>query len=141
MHVTLAFLGSRPAHELPTILQVLDDAARAASLPLFEVVRWRERRAAGMLELRDREGTAAARLAGSVQAPLAELGIFRLENRDWLPHVTVLRYRKPPRLGPTLPELEFVPSGVAAFLSRLHPSGAVYEVLESFPLNRREPGG
>jgi 2'-5' RNA ligase len=94
-----------------------------------------------MLELRDRQGTAAALLAAGVQAPLAELGIFRLENRDWLPHVTVLRYRKPPRLSPTLPELEFVPSGVAAFLSRLHPSGAVYEVLESFPLNRREPGG
>jgi 2'-5' RNA ligase len=38
--------------------------------------------------------------------------------------------------------LAFVaPSGAAAFLSRLHPSGAVYEVLESFPLNRRRSGG
>ena len=88
-----------------------------------------------MLELRDRHGTAAAEIARDVQAPLAELGIFRLENRDWLPHVTVLRYREPPRLTPPLPELAFVPSGAAAFLSRLHPSGAVYEVLESFPLN------
>jgi RNA 2',3'-cyclic 3'-phosphodiesterase len=141
MHVTLAFLGSRPAHELPTILRVLGEAARDAEPPLFEVVRWRERRAAGMLELRDRHGTAAARIAGNVQAPLAELGIFRLENRDWLPHVTVLRYRQAPRLQPELPELSFVPSGAAAFLSRLHPSGAVYEVLESFPLNRCTPGG
>ena len=38
------------------------------------------------------------------------------------------------------------PSDAAAFLSRLHPSGALYEVLESFPLNRRTlncrtPGG
>jgi 2'-5' RNA ligase len=136
LHVTLAFLGSRPAHELPTILRVLDEATRSAAPPLFEVVRWRERRAAGMLELRDRHGTAAAEIARGVQAPLAALGIFRLENRDWLPHVTVLRYRRPPRLQPELPELAFVPSGAAAFLSRLHPSGAVYEVLESFPLNR-----
>jgi RNA 2',3'-cyclic 3'-phosphodiesterase len=135
MHVTLAFLGSRPAHELPTILRVLEEAARNAVPPLFDVVRWRERRAAGMLELRDRHGTAAAEIARDVQAPLAELGIFRLENRDWLPHVTVLRYRQPPRLRPELPELAFVPSGVAAFLSRLHPSGALYEVLESFRLN------
>ena len=68
---------------------------------------------------------------------LAELGVYRLENRDWLPHVTVLRFRERPRLQPPLPELgPFAPSDAAAFLSRLHPSGAVYEVLESFPLNR-----
>ena len=135
LHVTLAFLGSRPAGELPTILRVLEDAARDAAAPSFEVVRWRERRAAGMLELRDSTGTTAARLAGRVQGELADLGLYRLENRDWLPHVTVLRYRDPPRLSPELPELgPIVPSEAAAYLSRLHPSGAVYEVLESFPL-------
>ena len=145
LHVTLAFLGSRPAGELPTILRILEDAARDAAAPSFEVVRWRERRAAGMLELRDSTGTTAARLAGRVQSELADLGLYRLENRDWLPHVTVLRYRDPPRLSPELPELgPVVPSEAAAYLSRLHPSGAVYEVLESFPLkslNSREVEG
>ena len=145
LHVTLAFLGSRPAGEVSTILGILEDAARAADVPDFEVVRWRERRAAGMLELRDRTGTSAARLAGRVQAELADLGLYRFENRDWLPHVTVLRYRDRPRLHPPLPELSpFAPSGAAAFLSRLHPSGAVYEVLQSFPLeslNSREVEG
>jgi 2'-5' RNA ligase len=145
LHVTLAFLGSRLAGELPTILRVLEDAARDAAAPSFEVVRWRERRAAGMLELRDSSGTTAARLAGHVQSELADLGLYRLENRDWLPHVTVLRYREPPRLSPQLPELgQVVPSEAAAYLSRLHPSGAVYEVLESFPLkslNSREVEG
>jgi RNA 2',3'-cyclic 3'-phosphodiesterase len=135
LHITLAFLGSRPAGELPTILRVFEDAVRDAAAPSFEVVRWRERRAAGMLELRDSTGTTAARLAGRVQGELADLGLYRLENRDWLPHVTVLRYRDPPRLSPELPELgSVVPSEAAAYLSRLHPSGAVYEVLESFPL-------
>ena len=135
LHITLAFLGSRPAGELPTILRVFEDAVRDAAAPSFEVVRWRERRAAGMLELRDSTGTTAARLAGRVQGELADLGLYRLENRDWLPHVTVLRYRDPPRLSPELPELgSVVPSEAADYLSRLHPSGAVYEVLESFPL-------
>jgi len=134
LHVTVAFLGSRPAAELPAILRILGEAARNAVPPRFEVVRWRERRAAGMLELVDCNGTAAAELAGRVQAELAALGVYRPENRDWLPHVTVLRYRTPPRLNPSLPELAFVPSGAAAFLSRLHPSGARYEVLESFQL-------
>ena len=145
LHITLAFLGSRPVGEVPTILRILEDAVRAAGVPDFEVVRWRERRAAGMLELRDRTGTTAARLAGRVQAELADLGLYRFENRDWLPHVTVLRYRDRPRLHSPLPELSpFAPSGAAAFLSRLHPSGAVYEVLESFPfesLNSREVEG
>lgn len=135
LHITLAFLGSRHAGELPTILRVLEDAARDAAAPSFEVVRWRERRAAGMLELRDSTGTTAARLAGRVQGELADLGLYKLENRDWLPHVTVLRYRDPPHLSPQLPELgPIVPSDAAAFLSRLHPSGARYEVLESFSL-------
>jgi 2'-5' RNA ligase len=135
LHVTLAFLGSRPAGELPAILGVLAEAAAGAAPPLFQPVSWRETRAAGMLVLEDRAAPAATALAGRVQSSLAELGVYRPENRDWLPHLTVLRYRRPPKLRPPLPELEpFVPSGAAAFLSRLHPSGARYEVLQSFSL-------
>ena len=51
LHITLAFLGSRPAGELPTILCVFEDAVRDAAAPSFEVVRWRERRAAGMSQV------------------------------------------------------------------------------------------
>ena len=89
-----------------------------------------------MLVLRDRAG-AAAPFAGQLHRELAARGLYRPENRDWLPHVTVLRYRDRPRLAPPLPPLApFAPSGAAAFLSRLHPSGARYEVLESFRLRR-----
>lgn len=134
LHVTLAFLGSRPAAELPAILGVLEQAAGEASRPLLELVRWRETRAAGMLELRDATG-AGARLAGRLQSGLAALGVYRPEEREWWPHVTVLRYRERPRLRPQLPRLDpFAPSDAAAYLSRLHPAGARYEVLESFPL-------
>jgi 2'-5' RNA ligase len=134
LHITLAFLGSRPASELPAILRVLEQAARDATRPLFELVRWRETRAAGMLELRDLTEH-GAELAGRLHRSLAELGVYEPEARPWLPHVTVLRYREQPRLRPALPQLEpFSPSGAAAFLSRLHPSGARYEVLESFRL-------
>jgi 2'-5' RNA ligase len=103
---------------------------------VFEVVRYRETRSVGMLELGDRTGNAAL-LARRLHDALAALDVYRPERRAWLPHVTVLRFRERPRLQPPLPELgAFAPSGAAAFLSRLHPSGAVYEVLESFPLNR-----
>ncbi len=134
LHVTLAFLGARPAGELSAILDVLRGAAAAAVPPPLELDRWRETRAAGMLVLRDVTG-AGARLARRLRADLEELGVYRPEGREWLPHVTVLRFRERPRLRPRLPGLApFAPSDAAAYLSRLHPTGARYEVLESFRL-------
>jgi RNA 2',3'-cyclic 3'-phosphodiesterase len=136
LHVTLAFLGSRPASDLAPVLDVLERAAADAAPPRFELVRWRETRSAGMLVLRDETG-AAAPFAGRLHRDLASLGLYRPENRDWLPHVTVLRYRERPRLSPPLPGVApFAPSGAAAFLSRLHPSGSRYEVLGSFRLSQ-----
>jgi 2'-5' RNA ligase len=134
LHVTLAFLGPRPASDLPGVLRVLGDAAAAAEAPRFQAERYRETRSVGMLELRDGSGSAGA-LAGRLHEDLARLGVYRPEARPWLPHVTVLRFRERPRLSPQPPDLEWVSSDAAAFLSRLHPSGAEYEVLESFRLN------
>jgi RNA 2',3'-cyclic 3'-phosphodiesterase len=134
LHLTLAFLGSRPRGELAVVLGALREAAGAARTPLLEVARYRETRSVGMLELADRDGHAAA-LAGRVQALLEEAGVYRRERRAWLPHVTVLRFRERPGLRPPLPQLPpFAPSDAAAFLSRLHPAGVRYEVLESFAL-------
>ena len=79
----------------------------------------------------DDEGGRAAALAADVQVRLEELGVYRREQRPWLPHLTVLRYRERPRLEPSLPELgEVVPSDAAVYISRLRPDGARYEVLE-----------
>jgi len=137
LHVTLAFLGSRPAAELEAIAGVLRDSALAAMPFELTVDGYRETRSVAMLTLADPSGE-ATRLAGRVHARLEELGIYQRETRPWLPHLTVARFRERPRLRPGLPSsvlAPFVPSGAAAFLSRLHPSGAVYEVLESFSLN------
>ena len=134
LHVTLAFLGSRPRPELPAILDVLRRAAATARPVRLEVERYRETRAVGMLVLRDAEDAAAA-LAAAVHDGLERLGVYRRERRPWLPHVTVLRFGERPRLAPAPPDLGVVaPSEAAAFLSRLHPSGARYEVLESMSL-------
>jgi 2'-5' RNA ligase len=57
--------------------------------------------------------------------------VYRREERPWLAHLTVLRFRDRPRLQPELPELApVVPSDAAVFISRLRPSGAVYEAVE-----------
>jgi 2'-5' RNA ligase len=134
LHLTLAFLGGTPAGRLPAVLDELRAAAAEARRPLLRVARYRETRSVGMLALED-EGGHSIELALDVQTRLEELGVYRREHRSWLPHVTVLRFRDRPRLRPELPDLgEFSPSEAAAYLSRLHPSGARYEVLESVPL-------
>ncbi len=87
-----------------------------------------------MLVLAD-DGGAAAALAADLQLRLQRLGIYELEARPWLPHLTVVRFRQQARLRPELPALRpFSPSDAAVYLSRLSPSGAQYEVVESFAL-------
>jgi RNA 2',3'-cyclic 3'-phosphodiesterase len=136
LHVTLAFLGNRPADELPAILGALRGAVGEARRPVLRVTGYRETRSVGMLVLDD-EGAHATRLAGDLHERLEALGVYRREERQWLPHLTVVRFREHPRLRPELvPALgePFSPSEAAAYLSRLHPSGARYEVLDSVAL-------
>jgi len=137
MHVTLAFLGGRPAGELPGIVDALRAAVAGGSPIELRAERYRETRSVGMIVLEDLSG-AAGRLAVDLHERLERLGVYRREARTWLPHVTVLRFRTRPRLRPPPPELAvFAPSDAAAFLSRLHPAGARYEVLASVPLSRQ----
>jgi 2'-5' RNA ligase len=133
-HITLAFLGRQPRRVLEPIVDVLRREVAASESFVLDPVRYRETGSVGMLVLDDPSGRATT-LAERVQTGLERLGVYERERRPWLPHVTVLRFRERPRLSPPLPELPpFVPSGAAALLSRLHPSGARYEVLESYAL-------
>ena len=134
LHVTLAFLGHRPAVELPAIAAALGAAARDADQIVFSPRRYRETSSVAMLVLDDATGE-GGHLAGRLFDALEALGVYEREKRPWLPHVTVLRFRSPPRLGPPVPELgTFSPSDAAVYHSRLRPSGAQYEVLESVAL-------
>ena len=137
LHVTLAFLGHRPSAELPAIVDALRAAAAGVGeRPRLTPVRYRETRHVGMLLLEDEDGRAAA-LAGDVQERLETLGVYRRESRTWLPHLTVARFREPKGLRPPPPNTGtyvLIPSDASAYLSRLRPSGAQYEILESIVL-------
>jgi RNA 2',3'-cyclic 3'-phosphodiesterase len=134
LHLTLAFLGDRPRGEAEPIAAALRESAAAAEPIGLLPEKYRETRSVGMLVLKDLAGT-ATRLAEDLFGRLEALGIYEREWRAWLPHVTVLRFRRPPRLQPPLPELgEVVPSDAAVYLSRLRPGGADYFVVESFLL-------
>jgi 2'-5' RNA ligase len=134
LHVTLAFLGSRPAGELAAISAELRDAALSAGPAKLTIARYRETRSVGMLVLDD-EGGYATSLAVDLHARLERLGVYKRERREWLPHLTAIRFRERPRLQPRLPELGMlVTSEAAVYMSVLRPSGAQYEVLQSVAL-------
>ncbi len=87
-----------------------------------------------MLVLED-QGGRATELAAALQGRLERLGVYRRENRPWLPHVTVVRFRERPRLAPAPPGVApFSPSDAALYHSVLRPSGAQYRVIEAAPL-------
>ena len=134
LHVTIAFLGSTPAHEMRAIAEALRAAVDEVANPVLTPVRYRETRSVGMLVLDD-EGGRAVRIAEDAHRRLAELGVYEPERRKWLPHLTVVRFRDRPRLAPPIPELGPVRmSDAAVYMSRLRATGAQYEVLESVPL-------
>ncbi|HET7857177.1 MAG TPA: RNA 2',3'-cyclic phosphodiesterase [Gaiellaceae bacterium] len=137
LHATIAFLGHRPAEELDAIAGAAREAARTGEPPVLTPTRYRETRSVGMV-IFDDEDERATRIAEEVHGRLERLGVYEREKRRWLPHVTVARFRKPPRLRPPAPELGRVsPSEVAVYISRLRPGGAQYEVLESVALGGR----
>ena len=134
LHVTLAFLGSRPAAEVPAIARELRAASGSAAAIELRPRRYRETRSVGMLVLDDVDGAAAA-LAEDVQTRLERLGVYRREGRPWLAHVTVLRFRT--RAGLTLAPPNMCSIHVvrsALYRSTPGPGGARYDELETAPL-------
>ena len=137
LHVTLAFLGARPADEVPAIVTELREASAAAAPVELRPRRYRETRSVGMIVCGDAGGAAAA-LAADVQERLERLGVYRREGRPWLPHVTVLRFRTRAGLHPEVPNrcsIHVVRS--ALYRSSLGPGGARYDALETAALGGR----
>lgn len=134
LHITLAFLGRRPVGEIERIAGALRDAAAEAQPFVLRPLRYRETPSVGMLILDD-PGGGARRLAADLQSRLAGLGVYEPEQRPWLPHITVLRFRRRPGLTPPTPDLgEVSPSEVALYHSVLRPTGAQYDILEAVAL-------
>jgi 2'-5' RNA ligase len=134
LHLTLAFLGSRPGRDVEPIRAELEAAAAAARPIELRARRYRETSSVGMLVFDDMDD-AAGELARAVHTRLQGIGVYEPERRPWLPHLTVLRYRERPRLAPSLPGLgPVVPSGASVYHSMLRRTGAEYVVLHEVDL-------
>jgi len=147
IHLTLKFLGEVEEARLPAVRVTVQEAlqgeegvwAMVAGLGAFPPsgpprVIWAGIRAGG---------EDLARLQARIEAALERIG-FPRESRRFTPHLTLGRMRSS-RGSPALLELISSHRGVELGIleaesvelmeSRLHPSGAIYTVLESYPLS------
>jgi RNA 2',3'-cyclic 3'-phosphodiesterase len=142
LHVTLCFLGSRPASEVGEITAVGRRAVSGLPAPELSLgdVSWLAPRRPRVLtvELDDD----AARLA-AVQSALAEAlaagGLYEPDTRPFLAHVTVARVQRDARIRPeTLAaphSARFDAADVTLFRSRLGQGPARYEALATVTLS------
>jgi RNA 2',3'-cyclic 3'-phosphodiesterase len=135
LHVTLCFLGTRPAHEIEEIGAACGVVAGEPPVEsAFGEPVWLPRRRPHVLavSLSDREG-----VLGRLQAVLSEAlvggGWYAPESRPFLAHVTVARVARDARIRavelPVLSAEAIQCSRVTLYRSRLSPSGARYEPL------------
>jgi 2'-5' RNA ligase len=134
LHITLVFLGSRPASELDDIGRVTGDCAASARRAAFHARRYKETARVGMIQLQEDPVAGehftgrANMLAGHLMRELESRRMYRREHRGWTPHVTVARFRQPPGLTLEPPDLgSFSTPDVILFRSVPTPEGSTYE--------------
>ena len=145
LHVTLVFLGHRPADEVEAIAASAFDPL-AALAPVLLVPRAvvgvpARRPRLYALDLLDPGGEAAA-LQSAVSDALERSGHHRPERRPFWPHVTLARVKPGRRSGSLdspVPPGPFVARRVTLYRSILRPQGALYEPLARARLARPGP--
>jgi RNA 2',3'-cyclic 3'-phosphodiesterase len=137
LHLTLAFLGNVEAARVPDLVRILGGIGwRRADCrlrePLFLPAHGKRRVVA--LELDDPSG-ALRRLQVEVSSQLAAEGLYEPEDRPWLPHVTVARFRHPghPFSLQNVNIGEFGVVRMVLYSSHLERAGAVHTPVADFP--------
>ncbi len=133
LHVTLAFLGSRDAGEVPAVADVLETVARPVGTFEVDGPLWLPRGRPGVLTVALRAGPELASLhAELVTALQAAIG-FEPERRPLKPHVTVARAPRGEHLYatelPPPPARTFAPEALVLYQSHTDARGARYEAL------------
>jgi 2'-5' RNA ligase len=148
LHVTLCFLGARPADELEWLGDACEIVAGAGPVELsVEAALGLPPRRPRVLAvaLRDSHG-ALGPIQAALSARLASLGAYRPERRPFLPHVTVARVRAGgPRISvgdlPEPPALRLTGTTVTLYESRLGSGPARYEPRRTVRLAAGPTGG
>lgn len=135
MHVTLCFLGSRAIEEVASIAAACAAVAQLAppGLTLGEAIWLPPRRPRAVaVTIADARGE-LARVQGSLAATLHDAGWYELEERPFLPHVTVARVRRGVRVSvaelPAPDPIGLDGARLTLFRSHMERGGVRYEAL------------
>jgi len=140
-HITLAFLGDRPATDVPLIADAMENAASDPfEVSLGAPVRLPRRRPRALaFEVHDESGGLGELQAGLAKALNEAIG-WNAE-RSFRAHLTAVRFGRSARSDdvdlPVTPDVTFTAGSFSLVLSRLTPDGAEYETLETVLLTRR----
>lgn len=137
LHVTLAFLGNVVATRIPELQRIAREQSAAfteptpATLSFARLAHWQE--AQVLCALATEERPTARALAVALQEATSTAG-FSPDRKPFQAHVTLARKVIRPgtslRLRPVVWRFE----SFALIDSRTQPSGAVYSVIETYPL-------
>lgn len=139
IHLTLAFLGTRPLAEVGLMAEAIDRALREVGELEGGAPLWLPKRRPRALALEVREASGSLEeLRSDLVEGLGSLTGWEPERRGFLPHLTVGRASRgfrPNRGGlPPVPALRFLPEAITLYRSQLDPEGARYESLYTAPL-------
>jgi 2'-5' RNA ligase len=144
LHVTLCFLGARPASELPALAAAVEACAGGIGELSIGAPLWLppRRPRALAVEIADPDGR-LAELHAELSRALAGASSWEPERRRFRAHLTVARVRGRARVGgadglPPTPDARFTPGSLTLYRSHLSPAGAAYEAVASWTL---VPGG
>jgi 2'-5' RNA ligase len=147
LHITLAFLGSRPEEEIDAIVAVVRDSTGPAPwVELLDPVQ-RPPRGRGRVYALPALSPGTEMLQAGLEQKLVEGGFYEPEKRPFWPHVTVARVR-PEARGSRRPAAVSDPPGnlpkglseaflgvrLALYRSELQPTGARYVPLAQVEL-------
>lgn len=150
LHLTLCFLGERPAQEIDAIDAALEACATDVGELSLGAALWlpAKRPRALAVEVHDGAGE-LGRLHGALSRTIAGATAWEPDRRRFRAHVTVARVRGGARAArqslaarpqlPATPRLAFAVESITLYDSRLDPAGAVHEALASSRLLPPEP--
>jgi RNA 2',3'-cyclic 3'-phosphodiesterase len=137
LHVTLAFLGSVALGRIPDLQRIARSQAEVLGghtpieLTLERLVHWKE--AQVLCALPAAESASARTLATALQEAAMACG-FSPDRKPFQAHVTLARKVVHPASTPRLRGVVWRFDRYSLLDSRTEPSGAVYSVIESYPL-------
>jgi len=129
IHLTLAFLGDADPDLAIRAAKHVTGRRHALPIETAKYVRRNEMVWVAPLAL----PTALAELVESLHGSLRQAS-FRLEERPFAAHVTLIRKARMPKTLPALPRVEWPVDEFLLVRSRTSPKGSTYEPVDRFPL-------